>query len=156
MHKTGFLKVFNVISFDWFGSRTVKNFQETNPMRIKRPKLSSGKCSGNKNFLKALEKHTLLSLIWIYEFEYYSKIKVLVLTIFLKFQFDLYDDDDRVAVESSNFNFVFDFDSKVWNAKTKNSTFLEINFFDVSRSKTNMIFRGNVLLRISDIPTINL
>ena len=58
-------------------------------------------------------------------------------------------------MDPKNYNFVFNL-SDYLNVRRKQSTFLEINLFDVSVTKTNMIFRGTVLIQLSEVPTISL
>ena len=56
-------------------------------------------------------------------------------------------------MDSSNYNFVFEL-FNLFDSRNEKTTFVDISLFDVSATKTNMMFRGNVLFKMSQIPMV--
>ena len=56
-------------------------------------------------------------------------------------------------MDSSNYNFVFEL-FNLFDSRNEKTTFVELSLFDVSVTKTNMMFRGNVLFKMSQIPVV--
>ena len=81
-----------------------------------------------------------------------NNVKTQLSFLFQNFQFDI-TTDDSVPVDSKHYNFVFNVSNVIQSRRTE-STFLEIDLFDMSVTKTNMIFRGSVVVPLAEIPEV--